>query len=132
MMLVDQTADIAIKIKNIPMPPSINRAYRGGGNRRFLTRESAQWYKMFVDEMKLNRVNKLSKTYLIIGAEFYFKYPKKCDTLNYTKLLWDGLKKADIIYDDNQFYWDVCSKNKVEEGKDPYVNITIMSIGINL
>lgn len=130
MMDVTKHGMTAIKIKNIPMPPSINEAYRGGGNRRFLSKVAREWYKLFLGEMKLHNPGPLCYSKMIVGADFFFRYPKKSDTLNYTKLLWDGLQKAGIIKNDSLFYIECCAKSKVEKDKEPYVNVTIMTLGV--
>jgi len=129
-MEIDQTTNIAIKIKNIPMPPSVNQAYIQGRYRRCLSKSAEAWYRTFLAEMKALKARKMAHDRLIVGAEFYFRYPKKCDTSNYTKLLWDGLQKAGIIVNDSQFFWDLCQKKKAGKDEPPYVDLTIMSLGV--
>ncbi|MFY4731387.1 RusA family crossover junction endodeoxyribonuclease [Nitrospira sp. BLG_2] len=132
MITVQQDEDLTIKISNIPMPPSINQAYKNVGNRRCLARCAIQWYKIFMTEMKLHTYQMVDKKELAIGGVFYFKYPKKSDTSNYTKLLWDGLQKSGVIRNDNRFYWELLSKNKAQDGEEPYVDLTIKPIGEKL
>lgn len=130
MIEIDQTGGVAIKIKNIPMPPSVNKAYKNVGKFRALSKDGAEWYRNFLTEMKLLNAKRMDHDKLIIGSEFYFRHAKKSDLDNYTKLLWDGLKKAGIILDDNQFFWHCGSKQQVPKNEKPYVNLTIMSLGV--
>lgn len=128
MIEVQQDEDLTMRISNIPMPPSVNKAYKNVRNRRCLSKWAVQWYKTFMTEMKLHNYQMIDKPELIIGGVFYFKYPKKSDTSNYTKLLWDGLQKSRVIRNDNRFFWEVLAKAKTQEGEDPYVNLTIKPI----
>lgn len=62
---------------------------------------------------------------LKIKGYFYFNYPNRSDTSNYTKLTWDMLQKTGIIKNDNRFFDERCLKFQVPPGVPPYINLII-------
>jgi len=105
-------------IFSLPMPPSINKAYITVGKYRRLSPIARAWYKevaiiikkqiktnIFYESLGYENCYPINKDEKVkVMAEFYFKYPKKCDTSNYTKLLWDSLQKNNIIKNDNLMF----------------------------
>jgi Holliday junction resolvase RusA-like endonuclease len=120
-------------IFSLPMPPSINKAYITAGKYRRLSPIAREWYKAvaFIIPKQLEKNKKfpeesdyrsfISKM-VRVRADFYFKYPKKCDTSNYVKLLWDAFQKNNVIKNDNMIYEEKIVKFQ-SVGKEPHVDI---------
>jgi Holliday junction resolvase RusA-like endonuclease len=123
----------AALIGPIPMPPSLNKAYAQSGNRRHLSEAANKWYKNVI--LLLKNAKQLSglRTFekkLTIRACFYFTNPERCDTLNYTKLLWDAFEHAQIIKNDSLFFDEHCTKwwASEETSVEPHVHVYISEI----
>lgn len=117
----------------IPMPPSLNKAYAQSCDKRHLSKPAKQWYKdvilMLKNAKQLSGLRTFEKK-LSIRANFYFTNPERCDTLNYTKLLWDAFEHAQIIKNDNLFFDERCTKWWVSEEPmvQPHVDVYISEV----
>lgn len=83
--------------------------------------EMAAWY-LHMRKKALN-IDKIEMRIEAV-AEFYFCHPTRSDTNNYVKLLWDALKKAEIIKDD-VLIWDERLIKKTTSGMTGHVNIKL-------
>lgn len=117
---------VIFQMLNLGMPPSVNNAYAQSGRKRILSLDAKSWYEYA--RLMLNIERKKQEIRLIdfkieMDATFYFKNPKRCDTSNYVKLLWDSLIKAEVILDDSLIWKETITKDQTLGM--PYVDFNI-------
>ena len=118
---------------SLPIPPSVNRMYRGGGykarGRRFKAQNYINWLDKCEEVMRsykpLPAFNQRAK----IEYAFYYKDKRAGDNQNYLKALTDYIVKKEILKDDRH---NILIEEKVyfagyDKG-NPRVEVTIRGV----
>lgn len=105
------------KMTSDKLPPSVNAAYVNIRRGRALTADAKTWYANFTKEcLYFNNPKRYfgKDEKLFADVKFIFPDYRRRDSGNFTKLIYDGLVKNGILYDDSQIYQERLTKEIVK------------------
>jgi len=86
----------------VPIPPSVNEAYRSFRGRNILSRKGREWYKSVVQDIRSQVAGNFVIGPCAVTYEYTFADNRRRDIFNYEKLLSDAITKAHVWNDDSQ------------------------------
>ena len=110
----------------LPLPPSINSYLATVGNRRVISKAGREFKRYVAQYCLINRVPQFGSARLLMKLTLSFRDKRSSDIDNRTKCLWDSLKDAGVIDDDEQFDTLFIERGETKKGGECVVFIKVL------